>query len=110
MTVLESKLISWIISIRIYLKKNLRNRYQLTLFVFFVWMIFFDNDSFYVQAMRQWQIHKIEKEIKFYSKQLEETRMEEKALTMSPSYFEKFVREKYLLKRANEDIFIFSPE
>lgn len=90
--------------------KYTRNRYLVTLFMFFGWMIYFDNDSFYVQLQRKWQVIKIEREINFYTKELEKTKIEEKALTESNEYFEKFARETYLLKKKDEDVFIFTEE
>lgn len=88
--------------------KYTANKYWLALGIFAAWMLFFDNDNVYVQLQRKWQVYKIEKEIKFYTKELHETKLEEKALNESDEYFEKFVREKYLLKQPNEDVFIFS--
>ncbi len=110
MTAVEYHLFKFYEKTKSLLKKYFKNRYLSILLLFFVWMIFFDNDSFYRQIQRKWQIYKINKEIVYYQKLLHETKIEEKALNENDAYFEKFVREKYLLKRKNEDIFIFSNE
>lgn len=85
-----------------------RNKYWTVLIIFLAWMLLFDNNSIIRQVQRRYQIHKLNKEIKYYQKQMVETHKEEKALKKSDAYFEKFVRENYLLKRPNEDLYIFT--
>lgn len=110
MTAVEFHLFQYYQKSKELFQKYTKNWYWVTTFLFFVWMVFFDNDSFYVQLQRKWQVVKIDKEIQFYTKELEKTKIEEKALNESNEYFEKFVRETYLLKKKNEDVFIFTEE
>jgi cell division protein DivIC len=93
-----------------YYRKFVRNKFVAAFAVFLIWMLFFDNDNIIHQLQRKYQIIKLNKEIKYYQRVLEETKIEEKALNQNDQYFEKFVREKYLLKRDDEDLFIFSEE
>lgn len=76
--------------------------------MFSIWITLFDNNSIIRQLQRKYQIIKIDKEISYYNKELRKTMMEERALKHNDEYFEKFVRENYLLKKPNEVIYIFS--
>jgi hypothetical protein len=93
-----------------WIKRSFRNKYYISFGFFVLWMVFFDNDNFYRQIERIVQVNKIETEINYYNRQLIETKNEEKALSQNNNYFERFVREKYLLKKENEDVFIFCEE
>lgn len=110
MTVLESKLIKAYNNLSNLVKKYFRNKYWTALILFIVWISFFDNNSLIRQAQRKYQIVKLNKEIAYYKKELVQTKIEEKALKHSDEYFEKFVRETYLLKKPNEVIYIFSED
>jgi len=110
MTILESKLFKiyqWGLDL---IKKYFRNKYWTALIVFIVWICLFDNNSLVRQVQRKYQIVKLNKEISYYQKELQKTKIEEKALKYSDEYFEKFVRETYLLKRPNEVLYIFAEE
>lgn len=91
-------------------RKYLKNKYWAAFILFMIWMIFIDNNNLYRQFNRSLQINKLNSDIKYYKEQLQLTNIEKKALNENKYYFEKFVREKYLLKRSNEDIFVFSNE
>ncbi|MCE2963292.1 MAG: FtsB family cell division protein [Chitinophagales bacterium] len=108
MTVLESKLIFIYKKVSSFLKKYFRNKYWTAFIVFIIWVSFFDNNSLIRQVQRKYQIVKLNKEINYYRKELEKTKQEEKALKYSDEYFEKFVRETYLLKKPDEVLYIFS--
>lgn len=110
MTTVEIQIINILQNCKNLLQKYFHNKYWNVFLFFLVWMIFVDNDNFYRQIQRKIQVRKIQKEIIYYEKQLIETKKEEKALNENNAYFEKFVREKYFLKKSNEDVFIFSPE
>ena len=108
MTFIEQKLSSSYQFLQKLSIRYFRNKYVTTVIAFLIWMLFFDSDSIIHQIQRKWQIHKLNNEIVYYQRVLRETKIEEKALTENDEYFEKFVREKYLLKKEDEDLFIFS--
>jgi cell division protein FtsB len=110
MTVLESKLIYIYKEVYTFIKKYFKNKYWTAFIIFIVWILFFDNNSLIRQVQRKYQIVKLNKEINYYKKELVKTKLEEKALKYSDEYFEKFVRETYLLKKPNEVLYIFSED
>lgn len=106
----ENKLTNYGAMLYKYIRKFIKNKFVAVFSIVLVWMLFFDNDNIITQLQRKYQIVKLNREIVYYQRVLEETKIEEKALNQNDLYFEKFVREKYLLKRDNEDLFIFSEE
>lgn len=54
------------------------------------------------------EIKALEKELTQYRQDIERSRNEILRLTTDTLYLEKVAREKYLMKRDNEDIFIFN--
>lgn len=81
----------------------LKNRYFLILGLFFFWMIFFDKHNVLVQWRLQKTLNSLENDMTFYSEQVKEAERMQKDLKVNQ---EKFAREKYYMKRNNEDVFI----
>ena len=70
-------------------------------------IVFLDENSLIQRAKHQQEIKTLETEILKYRKQFEEDTEKLKELTSNPEALEKIAREKYLMKKPNEDIFIF---
>ncbi len=88
----------------------LKNKYILTLLVFFVWILFFDQNNLVDRFISQRQIRQLERDNQYFRDRIREdsTRMNE--LKTDNENLEKFAREQYLMKRENEDIFIIEFE
>ena len=84
-----------------------RHKYIITLLAFGVIMVFIDENSLVQRAKHQEEIKTLNEEIAKYRKQFEEDTRKLKELTNNPEALEKIAREKYLMKKPNEDIFIF---
>jgi cell division protein FtsB len=83
-----------------------KNKYFLVSLAFVVWMVFFDKNDLFSQYQYQQQVNKLKKELEFYKKETEKVRKELDELNSNPQKLEKFAREKYLMKKKNEDVFI----
>ena len=83
-----------------------RNKYSLSLIVFFVWVIFFDSNNLFGRIKNLNRVHTLEKEIIFYKEKIKNDRAQLEELKSNPSNLEKFAREQFLMKKDNEDIFI----
>lgn len=69
-------------------------------------MLFFDQrDFFYVREQRQ-KLKELEIKKKYYEQEIAKTKKDLTDLQNNPSALEKFARERYLMKRDGEDIFI----
>ena len=88
----------------------LKNRYVLTFILFLVWMTFFDQNDFITLYHLKSELRDIRKEKEYYRHQIEETRENLEDLFNNNEKLEKFAREKYLMKKDDEDIFIIVVE
>ncbi|HXB44722.1 MAG TPA: septum formation initiator family protein [Puia sp.] len=85
----------------------LKNKYLLAAVGFVVWMLFFDDRDFITTHFRHPQeLKKLQQSIKYYQDEIAATTSELERLKSNPSTIEKYAREKYLMKRDNEDLFL----
>jgi len=92
------------------LKKIFLNRYSITLLVFIVWMVFFDTNSLKRQHILNRRIDEIRQMKAFYSAEIGKNNQEIFELETNPEAIEKIAREKYLMKRDTEDVYIITRE
>ncbi len=86
--------------------KILKNKYFVTLTFFVVWMGFFDTKDWGLIRERQIKLEALGKSEKEMAKLITDTRAELSMLKTSAESVEKYAREKYLMKKDNEDIFV----
>ncbi|HEY4337115.1 MAG TPA: septum formation initiator family protein [Puia sp.] len=87
------------------------NKYLLTGVGFAVWILFFDNRDFVTSHFREkGELQKLEQSKKYYEQQIAVTKHELDQLKSDPAVLEKYAREKYLMKRDNEDLFVIRDE
>ena len=84
-----------------------KHKYLITIAAFLVIIVFLDENSLIQRAKHQQEINTLNSEITKYRKQFEDDTEKLKELTNNPEAMEKIAREKYLMKKPNEDIFIF---
>jgi cell division protein FtsB len=84
--------------------KLLTNKYIFILIAFLIWMFFFDAN---VQLNKEFkkEIKELNTTINFYKKEIKKDKNTITELQDSLQ-LEKFAREKYLMKKENEDIYI----
>lgn len=82
------------------------NKYLITGMAFAVWMLFFDKNDVILQAKRAYELNKLQKSEKIMTQKIAETQQELELLKTNPETLEKYAREKYMMKKDNEDLFI----
>ncbi|MES2108338.1 MAG: septum formation initiator family protein [Bacteroidota bacterium] len=87
-----------------------RNKYFLVSAAFVVWMIFFDKNDLFSQYQYHTEVNKLKQERDFYQKETAKVTKDLEELTSNPQQLEKFAREKYLMKKDNEDVFVIVKE
>lgn len=92
------------------LLRILKNKYFLTLLVFGVWMAFFDQNKYQNQRRLQESLNKLERQKAFFIREIDENRKLTDALTNDTALMEQFAREKYLMKKPNEVIYLIAKE
>ena len=89
-----------------YIPSFLKNKFFLAGVGFVVWMIFFDKNDAITQYDRYNELKDLQQSSQYYKNQIAASRKEISDLQNNPHYLEKVAREKYFLKRDNEDIYI----
>ena len=83
-----------------------RNKYFVVSLAFLVWMVFFDKNDLFSQYQYHHQLGKLKQERDFFQKETAKVHHDLDELTTNKEKLEKFAREKYLMKKANEDVFV----
>jgi cell division protein DivIC len=87
----------------------LRNKFLLASTAFVIWMLFFDRNDVFTQMERRGELNELKQSKQYFEKQIADNRRFSKDLQFNASAIEKYAREKYLMKRDNEDLFIIQP-
>lgn len=80
------------------------NKYSVAAGLFVIWMLFFDKHNFFTQWSLRSSVSQLESSITDYQEQLAKAETEHQDLINNK---EKFAREKYLMHRPDEDVFVF---
>ncbi|WP_158995578.1 septum formation initiator family protein [Mucilaginibacter sp. L196] len=83
-----------------------KNKFFWVTAAFLVWMLFFDKNDLLSQFQYHQEVSKLKVERDFYTKQTAQVTKDLSELTSNPAQLEKFAREKYLMKKDNEDVFV----
>ena len=86
--------------------KAFRNFYVVTGLIFLTWMIFLDSNDFISRFKLSSKLRSLENEKIYYEDKIKEVEKERNELFGDRESLEKFAREKYLMKKENEDVFI----
>ena len=86
----------------------LRNKYFIATAAFCVVMLFLDKNDIFTQIGRRKKLHNLQTSKAYFTKENEALRKETEALKHDPQSIEKLAREKYLMKRENEELFLIS--
>jgi len=85
--------------------KVLTNIFVLIFIPFLIWMLFVDENSYLVHRKFNREIKDLESTVSFYKTKIAEDKAT--IIKLSDSLqLERFAREKYLMKKENEDIYI----
>ena len=95
-------------------KKNkwiqyISNKYVLIFLLFLIWMFFFDTNSYFIHKELNEDRDALKKNKEFYEEEIKKDKAFIEKMNDSDQ-IEKYAREKYYLKRENEDIYIIEHE
>lgn len=91
------------------LLKILGNRYVLVIIFVTVWLTFLDNYSYFENRVLDKKIEELEENKRYYIQEIKKDSTSIRQLN-NPDQTEKYAREKYYMKRENEDIYIIEFE
>jgi cell division protein DivIC len=84
----------------------LSNKYFIALAVFSVIILFTDHNNLFEQWDRKQELKELQARKAYYQEEIEKTKRELVDLSTNPAALEKYAREKFYMKRDNEDVFI----
>ena len=84
----------------------LSNKYLLATAFFVVWMLFFDHNDLFVQHSRNAELNELLDRKTYYQGQIDQTRSELGQMKKSTVSLERMAREKYMMKKDDEDLFL----
>lgn len=84
----------------------LKNKYLIAIVLFIVWITFFDNFNIIKQSKIKKNIKQLEENKKFYIQEITKDSAEYYDLLNDAEKREKFAREKFLMKKEDEDVYI----
>jgi cell division protein DivIC len=82
------------------------NKYTVTVLFLFVWIAFFDRFDLYSQLAARKKLEQLEQEKNYYLQEIENNKATMNLLYNDSAQLIKFAREKYLMKKNGEDIFL----
>lgn len=87
-----------------------RNFYFVGGLSFLVWMTFLDSNDLITRIRMASKLNELESEKEFYQEKIVEVTKDRTELMTDKELLEKFAREKYLMKKDNEDVFVIVDE
>ena len=93
-----------------FIQKYILNKYTITICLFLVWMIFFDQQNYFYRTKLDREMETLVKDTLFYTKEIQEATKRLDELSGDKAALEKLGREKYLMKKDDEDVFVIINE
>jgi cell division protein DivIC len=87
-----------------------RNFYVVATAIFFIWMLVLDSNNLIARYQLSAKLSALEDEKEYYEEKIKEVEKDRQELFGDKESIEKFAREKYLMKKESEDIFIILEE
>jgi cell division protein FtsB len=82
------------------------NKFFLTTVAFVVWMVFFDSNNLLTRNRLQEKLDGLNVEKQFYLQEIKKDSTLSHQLLDDSAQIEKFARERYLMKKEKEDLFL----
>lgn len=87
-----------------------RNFYFVSLAIFFAWMLLLDSNNIVARYQLGSKLDALQDEKEYYEEKIREVKKDRSELLGDRHSIEKFAREKYLMKKQSEDIYIIIEE
>lgn len=83
-----------------------KNFYFIVGVIFIIWMLFIDSNDLYSQYKKRGKLRELEQQKAYYTQMIKEVEKDREELLSNNELLEKFAREKYLMKKETEDLYI----
>lgn len=86
------------------------NKYTVSLAAFVVWIMFFDDNNWRQHQKNLKELAQLQEQVNFYKHKIEDDKRRLYELQTNDENLEKFAREQFFMKRANEDVYVIVEE
>ena len=83
-----------------------RNKYVLTIIIFLVWILLFDSNNLISRYKEVRELNKLKTDREYYINRIASDKQKLHELKTDNHNLEKFAREQYHMKKADEDLYI----
>jgi len=87
-----------------------KNFFFISTVIFLFWMLFMDSNDFITQYQLKKKLNSLKNEKEYYQEKIEEVKKDREELFSDMDMLEKYAREKYLMKKENEDVYVIVEE
>ncbi|MEI6312391.1 MAG: septum formation initiator family protein [Bacteroidota bacterium] len=84
----------------------LKNKYFITSVVYLLWILFFNDYNLIFQWQKSKELADLKDKKTYFIKEIAQVNQDKKDLFSNTESLEKFAREKYYMKKDNEDIYL----
>lgn len=86
------------------------NKYTVSLAAFVVWVMFFDDNNWRQHQKNLHELALLQEQVSFYKHKIEADKRKLIELQTNDENLEKFAREQFFMKKANEEIYVIVEE
>lgn len=86
------------------------NKYLIALAAFVVWIMFFDDNNLTQHKKNLQELAMLQEQVSFYKHKIEADKRKLIELQTNDENLEKFAREQFFMKKANEEIYVIVEE
>ena len=90
--------------------KPLRNFYTATFVAWLIWILVLDNNNIKVVISNRMKMKELEKEKSILKEKISNVKEERDEVFGNPQMLEKWAREKFMMRRPNEDVYVIIDE
>lgn len=83
-----------------------KNKYAITFLALLTWLLFFDRYDVFSQLEQRKELKKLRLDRDYYKQEIDKNSKDLLELKTNPKTLEKYAREKYLMKKDDEEIFV----
>jgi len=89
---------------------HLRKFYTGTLVAWLVWVVFIDDNNLFVLLENRQKMKELERDLSYYKEQVKLVKKERLEVFGNKAMLEKWAREKYLMRKPTEDVYVIVDE
>lgn len=90
--------------------KSLKNFYIATLLAWLVWILFLDNNNMRIVMSNRMKMKDLEKEKSILLSKIRQVKKERNEVFGNPKMLEKWAREKFMMRKPNEEVYVIVDE